>query len=284
MNILRHLGILGFIIPLNIYVTMAQNATSTDKEKHVVFITNAGNIKVKLYNETPKHRDNIVKLVNEHFYDSLLFHRVIESFMIQGGDPQSKNASPGATLGMGETGYTIPAEFNSKFYHKKGALAAARQGDEVNPTKASSGCQFYIVQGKIFSDSDLDGILNNRINQPIKQKYFTEYINKPENRSLLEQLMKFQQTKQYDSLNAITAKIEPIIVQELTKQNALYSFSQQQRNDYKTIGGAPHLDNNYTVFGEVVEGIEVVDQIAKVAVDRNARPNVDVRIIKAFVE
>jgi cyclophilin family peptidyl-prolyl cis-trans isomerase len=189
------------------------------KEKvHTVELnTKYGTIKLKLYNETPKHRDNFLKLTNEKFYDGVLFHRVIKDFMIQAGDPDSKNAKPGVMLGSGDVGYTIPAEFNEKFYHKKGVLAAARDN---NPTKASSGCQFYIVEGRKFTDDEL----NN-----------------------LEKQMK-------------------------------RTFTPEQREVYKTIGGTPHLDMGYTVFGEVISGLNFVDSIANVKTGVGDRPLEEIKI------
>lgn len=178
-----------------------------------------GDMVVKLYDETPKHRDNFIKLVKEGFYDDLLFHRVIGNFMIQGGDPDSRNAPANKMLGMGDAGYTIPAEFVSGLYHKKGALAAARQGDAVNPTKASSGCQFYIVQGQVYP-----------------QEMFAMF----ESRGL--------------------------------------SLNEEQKRLYSTIGGTPHLDGDYTVFGEVIEGLDVIDKIAAVQTNGADRPVEDIRM------
>ena len=183
----------------------------------VKITTDSGVIVIRLYDKTPKHRDNFIKLAMANFFDSLLFHRVIYGFMIQGGDPQSKNAPAGAMLGNGDVGYTIPAEFDTSLYHKKGALAAARTD---NPEKASSGCQFYIVQGKISSDADLNNV----------------------------------------------------------EMRNGFKYSPQQREVYKTIGGTPFLDQNYTVFGEMESGFEVIDKISGVAVDGLSRPLVDVRM------
>jgi cyclophilin family peptidyl-prolyl cis-trans isomerase len=188
----------------------------------VKLITPYGKITILLYDETPLHRDNFIKLVKQHFYDSLLFHRVIKNFMIQGGDPTSKHALPGdTTLGNGDVGYTIHAEFNTKLFHKKGVLAAAREGDDVNPAKASSGCQFYIVHGKIFTDSSLNVVETKRLKRKIPD---------------------------------------------------------YQREVYKTIGGTPHLDINYTVFGEVVKGLDVVDKIAAEPTNKRDRPLKDIRM------
>ena len=197
---------------------------NTSKAEHLVEITTPyGNMVVKLYNETPMHRDNFIKLVKEGFYDSLLFHRVIDSFMIQGGDPESKYAADSVLLGEGEApGDRIPAEFNKALFHKKGALAMAR---DDNPAKVSSNCQFYIVEGRPFNDSLLNKIECNIRNSDIS-----------------------------------------------------FSFTEEQRNIYRTTGGAPFLDQNYTVFGEVVKGRDVIDKIAALPTDGNDRPQENVRM------
>lgn len=251
------------------------------EETKVLIKTTAGDIKIKLYNETPGHRDNFIKLVKEHKYDSLLFHRVIKEFMIQGGDPDSKNAQPGAMLGNGNVGYTLPAEINPKLFHKRGALAAARLGDDVNPKKESSGCQFYIVQGKTFTNDDLTSF-ENRQNQQIKQQIFTQFILKPENVQLKNRFIALQQAGKMDSLQLLSQQIEPQINAEYEKVPH-FTFSEEQRKTYTTVGGAPHLDGGYTVFGEVIEGMDVVDKIAAMEVDQMSRPKTDVRIIKATI-
>lgn len=199
------------ILFLTTVITMAQAQTKVRIE------TPYGDMVVKLYDETPKHRDNFIKLVKGGFYDNLLFHRVIENFMIQGGDPDSKDAPAGKMLGVGDVGYTVPAEFVPGLYHKKGALSAARQGDAVNPAKASSGCQFYIVQGQVYP-----------------QEMFSMF----ESRGL--------------------------------------KLNDEQKQLYSTVGGTPHLDGDYTVFGEVIEGLDVIDKIAAVQTDRADRPVEDV--------
>lgn len=248
----------------------------TPKETIVLITTNVGQIKLKLYNQTPKHRDNFIKLVNNHFYDSTLFHRVIQGFMIQGGDPESKRAIEKAMLGNGETGYTIPAEFNPELFHKKGALAAARQGDEVNPNRESSGCQFYIVQGKPLTNSDLDSY-EARINNNAKQKLFGEIMNRAENKGIKDKFISFQKEHNTDSLQALSKVIEPMIDKEM---KILFKFGPEQRAAYTTIGGTPHLDGAYTVFGEVLEGLDIVEKIAAVPVDQASRPLTNVRIMK----
>jgi len=199
---------------------------SEQKEQLVKISTEYGDMVIKLYNETPKHRDNFIKLAKEGFYNGTIFHRVIKSFMIQGGDPESKNAVAGAMYGNGGPGYTIPAEFNNNLFHKKGALAAARLGDGQNPAKASSGSQFYIVQGK---------------------KYTNLEIN------TLEQRMGVM-------------------------------IPSEQKEAYMTIGGTPFLDRNYTVFGEVIEGMDVIDNIAAVKTLRGDRPEKDIKMTVTVIE
>ncbi|WP_343744485.1 peptidylprolyl isomerase [Chitinophaga sp.] len=207
---------------------MTITAMAMAKNRKVKVITPYGTMIIRLWDQTPKHRDNFLKLSRQHFYDSTLFHRVIKQFMIQGGDPDSKHAKPGAPLGEGDVGYTIPPEFQLDLFHRKGALAAAR---DDNPTKASSGCQFYIVQGKIFTDEQLDKLEKTRLG----------------------------------------GRKIPV----------------DQREVYKTEGGSPHLDQNYTVFGQVIKGMEVIDKIAAVKTDSLNRPleNVPmkIRVIKKWL-
>lgn len=243
----------------------------------VIFETNYGKITVKLYPETPKHRDNIVELVNKGFYNGVLFHRVIADFMIQTGDPDSRNALHGAMLGSGNVGYTIPAEFvYPQYYHKRGALAAARQGDDTNPQKASSGCQFYIVQGRTFSDEELNAMETNN-EQKLISKIFQEKISTKQ-----VEIKKYQEERNQKKLDALRDSILVEIRLEIQK-NPSFKFNEQQRNDYKTVGGTPHLDGEYTVFGEVTEGLDIVEQISKAKVGTNDRPLENIRIIKAKV-
>jgi peptidylprolyl isomerase len=238
----------------------------------VAIITNMGEIRVKLYNETPLHRDNFLQLVKEKKYDSLLFHRVIQKFVVQGGDPDSKTAKPGKKLGDGEMGEWIKAEFNTKLFHKRGALAAAREADILNPEQKSSGCQFYIVQGKIFTDSLLK-IQGKRIT---KSKTYNKVINDPAYKNWVEKY-KLHINKNADSANFYNAKIDKAVEQLLPSQT-LYNFSAEQIKAYTTDGGTPHLDGSYTVFGEVIQGMDIVDKIAAAPRDENDRPITDMRI------
>lgn len=260
--------------------------TGADKRSKVLIHTDLGDIKIVLYDETPKHRDNFLKLVQNGTLDSTLFHRVIAQFMIQGGDVDSKHAKPGTMLGNGELGYTIPAEFNPSLYHKRGALAAARQGDEVNPNKESSSCQFYIVQGRTYTDSMLTG-LQTSMDQQVKQKLFSKIISDPQNTGLRESFIRaqtrYQTTGNADSLNYWSAFINPKIDAEFEKTPHRV-ITPEQRKTYSTVGGTPFLDGGYTVFGEVISGMETVDKIAAQQVDGNARPRVDIHMTIKIVK
>tara|TARA_R110002050_G_scaffold223338_2_gene359199 strand:+ start:62781 stop:63635 length:855 start_codon:yes stop_codon:yes gene_type:complete len=240
-----------------------------EKRKTVEMVTNYGTIVLELYNETPLHRDNFINLTANKAYDSLLFHRVIHNFMIQGGDPDSKKAQAIDTLGEGDVPYKIAAEFRPNLFHKKGVLAAARDG---NPERASSGIQFYIVQGKVYNDSLLDNA-EKRINTWLAEH---DIANDPSNKYLL------------DSLQSAMAKNNRIVYSNYSdsistwaktnKNFHHYSIPENHREIYKTVGGTPHLDQNYTVFGEVVKGLAIVDSIAKVETNDLDRPITDVRI------
>jgi len=206
---------LPVLILIVVCVTVAN--AKPPKNQYVRIKTSYGECIIRLYNQTPKHRDNFIKLAKQGFYNGTLFHRVIQNFMIQGGDPDSKKAKPGAALGDGDIGYTIPAEFNDSLFHKRGVLAAAR---DENPAKASSGCQFYIIEGKRFTDNDLNVLEQTRLKG--------------------------------------------------------YKIPEWQREWYRSVGGSPHLDHNYTVFGEVVIGLDMIDRIAAVKKDEHDRPLLDV--------
>lgn len=249
------------------------------KKQEVIIRTEYGNIKVRLYGTTPLHSDNFYKLAQSGFYDSTLFHRVIKDFMIQGGDPASKNAQPDQMLGNGDIGYRIPAEINDSLIHKKGALCAARDN---NPDKSSSGCQFYIVQGTVYSDSILN-LMEKKMNNDRKQKIFMELINKPENRTIKENLIRLQSQNKFDSLQYLIKPFETIVEKEWESKGK-FQFSEKQRKAYTTIGGAPHLDGNYTVFGEVTEGFEVIDKIAEVEKNQYDRPKKDILMKMKVIE
>lgn len=248
-----------------------------EKETVLKIETSMGDIKVKLYNETPKHRDNFIKLAKDGTYNGTLFHRVIKDFMVQAGDSESKNAPKGKMLGSGDVGYTVPAEFvYPKYFHKKGALSAARQGDEVNPKKESSGCQFYIVTGKVFNDSTL---LN--MEQQKNQNKVTEAFNALAQKHMKE-IYKMRKANDQDGLYALQDTLFIQAEAEAAKQPDFH-FTPEQIKAYTTVGGTPHLDGEYTVFGEVVEGMDIVDKIQQVKTDRSDRPEEDVKIINVSV-
>ena len=248
-----------------------------EKRTLVKLETTMGNITVALYNETPKHRDNFIKLVKEGVYDSTLFHRVIKQFMIQAGDPDSKNASDTAMLGSGDVGYTIPAEFNPKFFLKKGVLAAARQGDDVNPEKASSGCQFYIVTGRKFTEPQLLG-MENKINEQREEALFDSLA-----RQHMKEIYKMRKAGDNAGLLELQDTLEAQ-ARELADKEEKFRFTPEQIKAYSTVGGAPHLDGSYTVFGEVTEGMEVVENIEIAKTNRADRPVENIRILKASIQ
>jgi cyclophilin family peptidyl-prolyl cis-trans isomerase len=251
-----------------------EGVRKNDLNKDIEISTDFGVLVLRLSDETPKHRNNFIKLVNQHFYDSLLFHRVINHFVIQTGDPDSKLSKPGEQLGELDLPYTTTAEFNPNLFHKRGALNAAR---DDNPNRASSSTQFTVIQGKIYTDSML-AIAEKRINNWLA---YNLVILKPENQELVNLLNGLNQSQtNMDSLNIITNQLKNLAEKEL-ENKVLYKIPEVHRQVYKTIGGAAHLDQNYTVFGEVVKGMDVVDSIAKVPTDSLDRPVNNVRIISA---
>jgi cyclophilin family peptidyl-prolyl cis-trans isomerase len=248
-----------------------------DKEKLVQIETEFGTIKIKLYNETPLHRDNFIKLTKDGIYTDLLFHRVIQGFMIQGGDPQSKNAVPGKKLGTGDLGYTIPAEINPKFFHRRGVVAAARQGDDINPEKRSDASQFYILQGRVFRPDELD-TLRVKLEETRKINLFQTRLKAVE-----PELNKLGLDGKQDELLARISALKEEVSAEVAKLPRI-QFSEEQIKAYTTVGGYPSLDNNYTVFGEVIEGMGVVDNIAKQSTDKFDRPIKDIKFTITIVE
>jgi cyclophilin family peptidyl-prolyl cis-trans isomerase len=272
----------AIILSLSIVLLIKTGFSQTFSKEIILISTSLGNMKVKLFNETPQHRDNFLKLVREHFYDSLLFHRVIQEFMIQGGDPDSKHAEPAKFLGDGDLKYTVPAEFVPTLCHKKGMVCAARNGDDVNPEKASSACQFYIVQGKIRTDEDLVAY-EKRINKSLATKIKDDILNKPENKILKDKIDGFKKAQNNDSLMVYFKIVNKLVEDEYTK-TPHYSFPEAHKIIYKTIGGTPHLDSQYTIFGEVVEGLEVIDKIATVGKNKDDRPLIDIRMTISIIE
>lgn len=256
--------------------------SQTYSKETILISTEYGAMKIKLFNETPQHRDNFLKLVREHFYDSLLFHRVINGFMIQGGDPDSKHAEPTKLLGDGDLKYTVPAEFVPNLCHKKGMLCAARNGDDVNPSKASSACQFYIVQGKVRDDKELKSY-EKRINKDVIAKIKEELLQNPDYKVLSDKYQQFKETKTNDSLLVYSKKMDEYI-NPIYEKTPHYTFKPEHIQLYKTVGGTPHLDSQYTIYGEVIEGLEVIDKIAAVATNKDDRPLIDIRMKISIIE
>lgn len=242
-------------------------------ETQVLMHTSMGDIQLKLYNETPKHRDNFIQLVKDGTYNGLLFHRVIKDFMIQGGDVTSKDAPMNKSLGAGDLGYTVPAEFNyPKYFHKKGALCAARTGDEVNPERASSASQFYIVTGKKYSEAELNQ-MEKQLENWLKQSIFArlQAENKPK-------IMEYYRSGNKEELAILRDTLIGKTELEAEKRKDETKLPKELREIYKTEGGVPFLDNQYTVYGEVVKGIEVVEAIQNVKTNKQDRPTENVVI------
>lgn len=256
-------------------MTSAKSADSIPAGPVVDIRTSLGDIKVRLYDDTPKHRDNFLKLVREGFYDGVLFHRVIKDFMIQTGDPSSRTADSTAMLGAGDPGYTIEAEIAyPRHYHKRGALAAARTGDQVNPERRSSGSQFYIVTGEKVAAARMAQMAENAV-MGKRQQYFRTLVERDR-----EKISALEASGDRDGLEALRqsliAETENAVKAEPLPDNIV--------NDYTTVGGTPHLDGQYTVFGEVISGMDTVEKIENVATGRADRPLEDVRIISATIE
>lgn len=257
-----------FILAFILFI-ISCNSPAGNENTTVSMVTTMGEIKIKLYDQTPLHRDNFLKLINSGFYEGISFHRVIKNFMIQAGDPSTKSGSSKNIPDSLKT-YTIPAELNNQYFHKKGALAAARQGNDVNPEMRSSGTQFYIVQGVKLTDDELN-LAEKRINSNLKQSRFTSFI---------------KQTA--DSVRLTGKPVTEAEIQEIASIKMFqylttykdYMISVEQRNIYKTIGGTPGLDGTYTVFGEVTEGLNILDRIAEVPTDSSDKPLNEIKIIK----
>ena len=234
--------------------------------------TTEGNIVIRLYDETPRHRDNFLKLAKNGYFNGTLFHRVIKDFMIQGGDPDSKNAPKGKILGTGGPDYTIPAEFvYPRYFHKRGALSAARTGDEVNPDRESSGSQSYIVWGKIYKPAELKQMERQMAMQQ-EQEVFN--LLAKEHR---EEIMEFRRNRDQAGLQTLQEQLIEE-TKKICRQKGKPTFTTEQTEAYTTVGGTPFLDNQYTVFGEVEEGINVVERIQNRKTDRNDRPTEDVKM------
>lgn len=258
-----------FLLAPSLILILSCSSPGSNDNTFVHIKTTLGDIKIKLYDETPLHRDNFINLVKSGFYDGVSFHRVIKDFMIQTGDINTKTVDTN-TLPDSLKTYTIPSEFRKNYFHKKGALAAAREGNEVNPDMRSSGMQFYIVQGVKFSQEELKTV-EQRVNANIKQAVFNNILKETA-----------------DSVNSTSSEVNGAEIQEIASikmfkyltTNAEFQFSEAQINAYMNQGGTPRLDGTYTVFGEVIEGLDVVDRIASAATDSNDKPLTDIKVVR----
>jgi len=265
---MKKIVLLSVVLLFFVFSCHIDQSKKKTKDQLYKIETEYGDMVFRLYDTTPLHKENFIKLIEQGYFDDLLFHRVIDEFMIQGGDPNSRNAEPGKMLGDGGPDYTIPAEFVDAIFHKKGVIAAAREGDDVNPEMRSAGSQFYIVQGKVFTDEDVKKV-EDRINSSRLNKLITKNIEEAKNEA-------------YNTGGTIDYQI--ILpearqkAEEEFKAEGYYKIPEDKLKIYQTIGGTPHLDNAYTVFGEIVKGLEVIDIIAAVETDENDRPVKDVKM------
>lgn len=261
----------------NTATQMDENTLPVDSASaQVEFETSLGNFTVLLYGDTPLHRDNFLKLVADSAYNGTLFHRVIDSFMVQAGDPDSKTAQPGQQLGAGDVGYTIPAEFRyPKHFHKRGALAAARQGDQVNPERRSSGCQFYVVTGEKYNAQQIKQ-MESRMAQMQLQDHFNALVQQNQ-----DKIRRMRAERDSSGLTALQNQL--VAETEAWGRANPLKFPAEIIEAYTTVGGTPHLDGQYTVFGEVISGMDVIDKIEKVETDRNDRPVTDIKILSAKI-
>jgi len=243
-------------------------------QTHIVEIeTNFGNMRFKLYNDTPKHRDEFLKLANEGYYENTLFYRVIQNFLIQGGSKSSRNAPAGKRIGYGDPDYTVDDEISANHFHEKGALCAPRQPDKINPFKQSDISQFYIVKGSIYSQGALD-TLEMAVNRPIRSKIISEVLT-PSVREKLKQLKKKNKVAEFREL---AKKVKQDIASKMVLNPGILKFTENQRKSYTTKGGYPALDGKYTVFGQCISGFSIIDKIAALKTDKNHRPYIDVKI------
>lgn len=267
---MKNLFVLSFAM---IMFAACANDNESNKDYLITLKTNKGDISLILFDETPQHKENFIKLAKDDFFDGVLFHRVIEDFMIQTGDPDSKDAKEGQRLGNGGPGYTIPAEFNPELYHVKGAIAAARQGDQQNPQKESSGSQFYIVVGKKWSKEELltdHQKLNMYIRQLMQEEEFSGIRN---------EFIALQNEGNMEALQQKVMSLKDTIEQHYDV-SLEKDFPADRLSTYTTIGGTPHLDDAYTVFGKVVDGLEVIEEISQVETANGDRPIEDIVIKK----
>ncbi len=261
--------IILFVFFIIIQLSLFAQATNSI----VLISTNFGDVKIMLYGDTPKHRRNFLQLVENKHFDGTLFYRVIKGFVVQGGSQDSRNAPAGVVIGYGDANRTISSEFKPNHFHKKGALASPRQPDKVNLFKQSDVSQFYIVHGRVYTNAELNA-MENAVNKPLRKTIVKRYLTKSK-RALLDSLKKANKVKEF---KIVAKKIKEMINFDYSSSNEKLIFTPEQRKAYTTVGGVPHLDNNYTVFGEVISGLNVLDKIANLKTDKHDRPYKDVKM------
>ena len=264
-----------YFLLLTICITAATISAQT-KYPTVIISTNYGDMKVMLYDDTPRHSEHFLSLVKKGYFDGTLFHRVIRNFMIQGGAQDSRNAAPGAQVGSGRTDMELMPEFRAHHFHKKGALAAPRQDDKENPKKKSDVSQFYVVHGNVYTTGRMD-TLEQAVNVPIKNKIIRKHYSPHKNK--LAELKKTDPHAFNSLLDSLLHVVDSLYAQAPGK----FFFAPEVKEAYTTIGGSHHLDGEYTVFGEVIEGLDVIDKIAALQVDMYHRPTKDARIIRIYI-
>ncbi len=274
-------AILVLLVSLSL-IDAVSPENAVEKRKKIEIQTIHGNMVIELFNETPAHRDNFLKLAKEGFYNDLLFHRVISEFMLQGGDPDSKAAPATKRLGTGGPGYTLPAEIIPGMVHTKGALAAARQGDQVNPEKRSSGSQFYIVQGRTYNEADLKRQVESKANRHY-QTNSRAYFAAPENEGAMEAYRNVSQARDTEGIAEEEAKLREWVDKHYGPAPVV-TYTEAQLNTYATQGGTPHLDGDYTVFGQVVQGLAVIDKIGAAQKGAADRPLEDIKMTIRVIE
>jgi cyclophilin family peptidyl-prolyl cis-trans isomerase len=267
------------LILVLVFQIVSSNLYSQSTNSIILIETNFGDMKIMLYKETPKHRQNFLQLVENKHFDGTLFYRVIKGFVAQGGSQDSRNAPPGKMIGYGSANRTIESEFSSEFFHKKGALASPRQPDKVNIFKESDVSQFYIAHGRVFTDKELTA-MEKEINIPLRKRIVKRYLT-PTKRQVLDSLKK---ENKVDEFRAIADKIKESIEFDYNSSREKLLFTKEQRKAYTSIGGVPHLDNNYTVFGEIISGLEVLDKIVNLKTDDNDRPYTDVKMKLSIIK
>ncbi|NOU61584.1 peptidylprolyl isomerase [Marinifilum caeruleilacunae] len=264
---------INLFLILFLFLIPTKNSLAQSTNSIILIETNMGNMKIMLYKETPKHRQNFLQLVENDHFDGTLFYRVIKGFVAQGGSQDSRNAPAGKMIGYGDANRTIESEFHPKFFHKKGAIASPRQPDKVNIFKESDVSQFYIAHGRVFTDAELTA-MEKEVNVPLRKRIVKRYLT-PKKRQILDSLKK---AKKVEEFRAIANKIKESIDFDYSAAREKLEFTPEQRKAYTTVGGVPHLDANYTVFGEVISGLEVLDKIVNLKTDGNDRPYTDVKM------